>query len=98
MAQNFAIKSPVQCHHDSTSETVCTPKEDNKNKGNIGILQRAQKITGLPKDKILKYSQITLVLFVVFGIGQAILSTLLGVVYPVLIRFNALKADILAED
>jgi hypothetical protein len=98
MAPNFSIKSPVQCHHDSTSETVCTPEEDDKNKGTIGILQRAQKIIDLPKDKILKYSQITLVLFVVFGIGQAIFTTLLGVVYPILMRFHALKADILAED
>ena len=32
-------------------------------------------------------------LFVVFGIGQAILTTLLGVAYPVFMSFHALESD-----
>jgi hypothetical protein len=35
----------------------------------MGILETASQFTGLSKDKLLKYSLVGLVLFVVFGIG-----------------------------
>ncbi len=55
-------------------------------------------MTGQPKDKLLKYGLIGLVLFVVFGIGQAILTTLLGVAYPVFMSFHALEQAGKGED
>ena len=55
-------------------------------------------MTGQPKDKLLKYGLIGLVLFVVFGIGQAILTTLLGVAYPVFMSFHALESNGLGDD
>jgi receptor expression-enhancing protein 5/6 len=64
----------------------------------MGILETAHQITGLPKDKILRYGLIAIVLFVVFGIGQAILTTLLGVAYPVFMSFHALETDGLSDD
>jgi len=59
----------------------------------IGILETVSQMTGLPKDKLLKYSLIILALFVVFGIGQAFLTTLLGVVYPVYMSSCALESN-----
>jgi hypothetical protein len=64
----------------------------------MGILETASKATGLPKDKLLRYGLIALVLFVVFGIGQAILTTLIGVAYPVFMSFHALESDGLSDD
>ena len=34
-----------------------------------------------------------LVLFIVFGIGQSILTNLIGVAYPVFMSFHALESD-----
>ena len=55
-------------------------------------------MTTLPKDKLLKYSLIGLALFVFFGIGQAILTTLLGVAYPVFMSFHSLESDGKSDD
>ena len=39
-----------------------------------------------------------LVLFVVFGIGQSLITTLLGVFYPVFMSFHALESSHNADD
>ena len=64
----------------------------------MGLLETASQMTGLPKDKLLRYSLIGIVLFVFFGIGQAILTTLLGVAYPVFMSFHSLESDGKSDD
>jgi receptor expression-enhancing protein 5/6 len=58
----------------------------------MGLLDTIQTQTGLPKQSILKYALIFLVLFVVFGIGQAIITNLVAVAYPVFMSFHALES------
>jgi receptor expression-enhancing protein 5/6 len=58
----------------------------------MGLLDTISQTTGLPKAKVLKYSLGFLVLFVVFGIGQAIITNLIGVAYPVFMSFHALES------
>ena len=57
----------------------------------MGILDQISQATGQPKAKVLKGSLAFLVLFVVFGIGQAIITNLIGVAYPVFMSFHALE-------
>ena len=64
----------------------------------MGLLETLSEVTGQPKNKIVKFMFIGLVLFVVFGIGQAILTTLLGVAYPVFMSFGALESDSTGDD
>ncbi len=59
----------------------------------MGILDQISAMTGVPKKNVLKYSLVFLVLFVVFGIGQAIITNLIGVAYPVFMSFHALESD-----
>lgn len=58
----------------------------------MGILDTISQATGLPKAKVLKGSLVFLVLFVVFGIGQAIITNIIGVAYPVFMSFHALES------
>lgn len=58
----------------------------------MGILDTISQTTGYPKAKVLKLSLIFLVLFVVFGIGQAIITNIIGVAYPVFMSFHALES------
>ena len=64
----------------------------------MGLLERISEVTGLPRDKIIKFAFIGLVLFVVFGVGQAIVTTLLGVAYPVFMSFGALESSDQGDD
>ena len=64
----------------------------------MGILDTLSEVTHQPQDKVLKYGLFCVVLFVVFGIGQAILTTLLGVAYPVFMSFHALESNGLGDD
>ena len=59
----------------------------------MGALDTISQVTGLPKPKVLKGTLIFLVLFVVFGIGQSIITNLIGVAYPVFMSFHALESD-----
>jgi receptor expression-enhancing protein 5/6 len=47
---------------------------------------------------VLKLALIFLVLFVVFGIGQAIITNLIGVAYPIFMSFHALETSNTAND
>jgi hypothetical protein len=57
----------------------------------MGLLDTISQATKLEKKQLVKYSFTALVLFVVFGIGQALVTTLLGVAYPVFMSFHALE-------
>ena len=59
----------------------------------MGLLETISKQTGMQKPTIVKFAFGGLIAFVVFGIGQAILTTLLGVAYPVFMSFHALEND-----
>ena len=64
----------------------------------MGLLDQISQATGLPKQKVLKFSLVFLVLFVVFGIGQAIITNLIGVAYPVFMSFHALESSTTEND
>ena len=64
----------------------------------MGLLETISNTTKLPKDKILKYGLLGLALFVFFGIGQAILTSFLGVAYPVFMSFHSLESDGKSDD
>ena len=59
----------------------------------MGLLETISQTTGLPKDKIFKYALVGLVLFVFFGIGQSIITNVIGVAYPVFMSFHALESS-----
>ena len=58
----------------------------------MGILDTIASVTGYPKGTVLKGSLVFLVLFVIFGVGQAIITNLIGVAYPVFMSFHALES------
>ena len=64
----------------------------------MGLLEKAATQTGLPKATILKLGLSFLVLFVVFGIGSALITNLLGVAYPVFMSFHALETHDRSDD
>ena len=64
----------------------------------MDYLDTVSKLTGIEKSSIFRYALVGLVLFVVFGIGQAIVTTLLGVAYPVFMSFHALENEKVNED
>ena len=59
----------------------------------MGLIQKISLTTGIPQQKVLQYIMILGILFIVFGIGQAILTNLIGVAYPVFMSFYALESD-----
>jgi receptor expression-enhancing protein 5/6 len=59
----------------------------------MGLLDKVKEATGFEKQTIVKGAFVGIALFVFFGIGQAILTTLLGVAYPVFMSFHALEND-----
>ena len=48
---------------------------------------------GLPKKKMFQGFFILLILFVVFGFGQALITNILGVAYPIFMSFQSLEPD-----
>ena len=59
----------------------------------MGLIQKISQTTGIPQQKVLQYIMVLGILFIVFGIGQAILTNLIGVAYPVFMSFYALESD-----
>ena len=59
----------------------------------MGLFDTISQATGLPKAKVLKVALAFMVGFIVFGIGQSILTNLIGVAYPVFMSFHALESD-----
>ena len=59
----------------------------------MGLIQKISHTTGIPQQKVLQYIMVLGILFIVFGIGQAILTNLIGVAYPVFMSFYALESD-----
>lgn len=57
------------------------------------IIERIAQQTGLPQKQVLQMGLGLLVLFVVFGIGQSILTNLIGVAYPAFMSFVALESE-----
>ena len=64
----------------------------------MGILDQVSQATNLPKAKVLKLALGFLVLFVVFGVGQGIISNLIGVAYPIFMSFHALESKGTEDD
>ena len=58
----------------------------------MGIFDKISEATGYPKRTVLKAGLVFLVLFVVFGVGQAIITNIIGVAYPVFMSFHALES------
>ena len=59
----------------------------------MGLFDTISKATGMPKQKVLKAALAFMVGFIVFGIGQSILTNLIGVAYPVFMSFHALESE-----
>ena len=57
------------------------------------LVERISKATGLPQKSVLQGVMALLVLFIVFGVGQSILTNLIGVAYPSFMSFHALESD-----
>ena len=57
------------------------------------IIEKISKATGLPQQKVLQSAMALVVLFIVFGIGQSILTNLIGVAYPAFMSFVALESE-----
>ena len=64
----------------------------------MGLLDTISVATGFPKQKVLKGALIFLVLFVVFGIGQSIITNVIGVAYPIFMSFHALESPATGDD
>ena len=59
----------------------------------MSLLTKLSTATGLPQKKVLQYLMVFMVLFIVFGVGASILTTLIGVAYPVFMSFYALETE-----
>lgn len=59
----------------------------------MGLIQKISATTGIPQNKVLQYTMVFMILFIVFGIGQAVLTNLIGVAYPVFMSFYALESE-----
>ena len=55
------------------------------------LFETVESATGLMKPQILQYGLIGSVLLVMLGVGQGIITTLIGVVYPAFASFIALE-------
>ena len=55
-------------------------------------IAKISQATGYPQKTVLQVFLALLVLFIVFGIGQSILTNLIGVAYPAFMSFIALES------
>ncbi len=57
------------------------------------LVEKISHTTGMPKKQVLQGMMALVVLFIVFGIGQSILTNLIGVAYPAFMSFHALESE-----
>ena len=57
------------------------------------LIEKISKQTGLPQKQVLQSALGLVVLFIMFGVGQSILTNLIGVAYPVFMSFYALESE-----
>ena len=62
------------------------------------MFETVESATGLMKPQILQYGLISSVLLVMLGVGQSIITTLIGVVYPAFASFIALETEEKEDD
>ena len=62
------------------------------------VFEMVESATGLMKPQILQYGLISSVLLVALGVGQGIITTLIGVVYPAFASFIALESEEKEDD
>ena len=62
------------------------------------LFEKIESTTGLMKPQILQYGLISSVLLVALGVGQGIITTLIGVVYPAFASFIALESEEKEDD
>ena len=62
------------------------------------VFETVESATGLMKPQILQYGLISSVLLVMLGVGQSIITTLIGVVYPAFASFIALETEEKEDD
>ena len=59
----------------------------------MNAIEKLSHMTGLPQKQVLQILLGLLVMFVVFGIGSSLLTTLIGVAYPAFMSFVALESE-----
>jgi hypothetical protein len=57
------------------------------------LVEQVSQATGLPQKQVLQGTLALLVMFVVFGIGSSVITTLIGVAYPAFMSFIALESE-----
>ena len=57
------------------------------------LIEKVSQATGWPQKKVLQGALGLMVLFIVFGVGSSILTTLIGVAYPAFMSFHALESE-----
>ena len=57
------------------------------------LVDKIASATGLPHKSVLQGFMALLVMFIVFGIGQSILTNVIGVAYPAFMSFYALESE-----
>ena len=62
------------------------------------LFETIESTTGLMKPQILQYGLISSVLLVMLGIGQGIITTVIGVAYPAFASFVALESTSKEDD
>jgi len=62
------------------------------------LVEKLSKTTGLPQKQVLQGAMGALVLFIVLGIGQSMLTNLIGVAYPSFMSFHALESSGTVDD
>ncbi len=57
------------------------------------ILETISQQTGLPQQRVLQSGMGLAVLFIVLGVGESLLTNIIGVAYPAFMSFVALESE-----